>query len=235
MSEQEATCAVRLESASLVSDKHRLLHNVELELWPRESYALLGANGAGKSSLLRTIKGLTKLSSGTISWAPEYVPQSQALAGQEANLLPRSAWDNLKFVASGDHDALNRAISICEHLELLDIIHEPVASLSAGKQQQVNIVRALMFNPTLLLLDEPFAALDGKATALLIELLNDYRQDNLLVFSTHSAASARKLARQIIFIHQGEVLELTPKNKFFKLPRSGAARAFMRSFRQLEQ
>ena len=223
--------ALRLQQASFAQGSHTLLHEIDLSIEERHSYALLGVNGAGKSSLLRAIKGLLPLVAGSAEWHPDYAPEQQALAGQKPDLLPRSAWENLKFVAGSDHTVLNRAISICEHLDLLGEIHEPVLKLSFGKQQQMNLVRALMFNPTLLLLDEPFAALDVRAINLSLELLEDYRRENTLILSTHSPASVRKSTDSVIFIDQGRVLEVSPQSKFWQNPKSNAARRFLREFK----
>ena len=227
----EAIEIVSLQSASFAYGDKIVLADIDLQLHSGSSYALLGANGAGKSSLLRALKGLIKPSSGSISWHEHYAPEYQTLAGQKPDLLPRSGWDNLKFVADNDHEVLQRAIRICEHLNLLDVIRAPVSSLSAGKQQQINLTRALMFNPTLLLLDEPFASLDSQAASLLQELLDDYRQDGVLVFSSHSPNRVRQLAQQVIFIDNAEIHEISSTGKFFRTNTSQAARDFLRTFK----
>ena len=230
MSVEAKAYAVQMLDASFVQDGHSLLHEVNLQLEDRHSYAVLGANGAGKSSLLQAIKGLIRPISGSIEWHPNCIPAQQTLAGQKPDLLPRSAWENLRFVAGTDHDALNRAISICEHLDLLGDIHTPAFQLSLGKQQQVNLVRALMFNPPMLLLDEPLASLDARAINLTLELLADYKSENTLVLSTHTLAGLRQIAESVIFVDQGEVMEVSAYSKFIKSPKSNAARRFMREF-----
>ena len=231
MSAEPKAYAVQMLDASFVQDGHSLLHEVDLQLEERHSYAVLGANGVGKSSLLQAIKGLIRPISGSIEWHPDCTPAQQTLAGQKSDLLPRSAWENLRFVAGPDHDALNRAISICEHLDLLGDIHTPAFQLSLGKQQQVNLVRALMFNPTMLLLDEPLASLDARASNLTLELLADYRRENTLILSTHTLVGLRQIAESVIFIDQGEVMEVSAYSKFLKSPKSNAARRFLREFK----
>ena len=227
----DKTYAVQIHEATFAEGGHSLLHDIDLRLEQRHSYAVLGANGAGKSSLLKAIKGLLQPQDGAIEWHPDYAPAQQTLAGQRPDLLPRSAWENLRFVAGADHDALNRGISICEHLDLIGDMHTPAFQLSLGKQQQVNLVRALMFNPTLLLLDEPLASLDARATNLTLELLADYRRENILVLSTHTLAGLRELAESVIFVAEGEVMEVSACAKFLKSPKSNAGRRFLREFK----
>lgn len=200
---------LRVRDANMVfSTAHgalQALKDVEMEAAKGEFVSLVGPSGCGKSTLLWAIAGLHELSSGTIEIAGEAVHgpnQDLGLIFQEANLLPwRNLLDNIKFPFEvmgrrPDMDAIH------EYLEVTGLAgfekHMPY-ELSGGMQQRASIVRALAFDPELLLLDEPFAALDAFTRDEMNMLLLDVwdRTDKTVVFVTHQIPEAVFLSDRV--------------------------------------
>ena len=209
------------------------LHDVTLDLIPKRAYLTLGRADSGTTLLLHVINGLIKVPLHTRQWHEDFSPAHQSLATQSPSFLPRSAWDNLKFFAKKDALSMERAIAILQRLDLLDIAHAPVITLSPSHRRLLHIVRALMFNPTLLLLDSPFSDLTETHSKKLASLLEEYREDNVLVYTAADIPPTPYLADHIIFMHEGHIAEVTAPRVFWQMPKSLSARAFLRESRML--
>lgn len=185
-----------------------VLENIELELEPGSFVALLGPSGCGKSTLLRLISGLEAPSSGSIALrrggdtSATAAPTAKlAFVFQDAQLLPwRSVLDNvalpLELQGMSRHQARERARGPLAEVELGDVPERFPDQLSGGMRMRVSIARALVTEPELLLLDEPFAALDELTRQRLDERLRALwlARRMTVVFVTHALAEAAFLA-----------------------------------------
>lgn len=197
---------------------------------------VLGPNGAGKSLLLRLCHGLLQPTAGRIVWScgdVQQVRRSQAMVFQRPVLLRRSAAANIDYALSvqGVRRAARREIvaAALERAGLTRLADRPARLLSGGEQQRLAIARAWALRPQILFLDEPTASLDPAATRVIEELILSVRRSGTkIVMTTHDLGQARRLADEVLFLHDGRLLERTPAATFFREPASAEARAFLR-------
>jgi len=181
---------------------------VDLRIAPGEFVAILGPSGCGKSTLLRMIAGLDKPDSGSIQTSPGGSGRrSIAYVFQDAHLLPwRSVLSNvalpLELMGLPRAERLAAARSAVEHVGLAEAIHRYPAQLSGGMRMRVSLARALVTNPSLLLLDEPFAALDEISRQQLDEQLHHLwcERRMTVIFVTHSMIEATFLAERAVVL-----------------------------------
>lgn len=183
---------------------NRVLEHIELELAAGSFVALVGPSGCGKSTLLRFIAGLDRPTQGTIELdRPATAKHGSRLAFvfQDAQLLPwRSVLDNvalpLELAGVARSEARERARAPLEAVELADVHERYPDELSGGMRMRVSIARALGTDPEILLLDEPFAALDELTRQRLDERLRSLwlTRKMTVIFVTHALAEAAFLA-----------------------------------------
>lgn len=225
---------LRAENVSFAPSGVPILDAINLTLEAGSFTAVLGANGAGKSVLMRLLHGLLKPTGGTLQWgALDSRPQQQAMLFQRPVMLRRSVLGN---VAYGLHvqgvppgEASRRARAALENVGLAHLADRPARVLSGGEQQRVALARAAALEPSILFLDEPTASLDPTATRAIEAGLADlHQQGTTIVMVTHHMGQARRLAEDIVFVHQGRITEHTPADEFFRQPRSTAASDFLK-------
>jgi len=195
---------------------------------------ILGANGAGKSVLMRLMHGLLAPTQGRITWAGAATrPASQAMVFQRPIMLRRSAQANVSYaLALADVPARERharARAALQRVGLQQFAHRPARVLSVGEQQRLALARAWALEPSVLFADEPTASLDPSATREIEAVIDSMQHAGAkIVMSTHNLAQARRLADEIVFLHRGCVVEQTPVERFFRQPRSAEAAAFIK-------
>lgn len=183
---------LRLEQVTMVRRGLTLVEDLSVTVRPGQTLAVTGASGAGKTTLLRAISGLSDTDAGTVLRPTGSLSQ----VFQEPRLMPwYSAHRNISLVVGGPTPDLT-AFQWLKRVGLASAGHLPPARLSGGMRQRVAIARALSTDPSLLLVDEPFSALDRPlATALradLIDLLAD--QDVITVWVTHDPDEAEEVS-----------------------------------------
>jgi NitT/TauT family transport system ATP-binding protein len=202
-SPQSIASAVSLQGIRRVfPGKVVAIDGIDLQVPPGEFLALLGPSGSGKSTLLRIIAGLDKPTAGTIQNGHR---AKIAYVFQDAHLLP---WRNvlrnvalpLELMGIPKSQRIESATAAIEQVGLTDAIRRYPAQLSGGMRMRVSLARALVTNPDLLLLDEPFAALDEITRQQLDEQLHQlWRSRGMtVIFVTHSIVEATFLAQRAI-------------------------------------
>ncbi|WP_439029853.1 ABC transporter ATP-binding protein [Gordonia terrae] len=195
---------VRVTGASREFDGRLVLDNVDLTIRRGEFVALLGASGSGKSTLLRGIGGLDRGFTGTIE-----APDAKAIVFQEHRLMPwMSVWRNVALGLRGG-DTQARALQALDEVGLAGKSGAWPSTLSGGEAQRTALARALVRQPDLLLLDEPFGALDAltriNAQKLVARLWEAHRPATLLV--THDVEEALLLADRALILRSGHIAE----------------------------
>jgi len=193
---------VRLNKFTRSFGETRVIESLDLEIAPGEFVALLGRSGSGKTTLLRTLAGLDDTQGQDVR-----VPTSRATVFQDARLLPwKKVWQNVALGLRGGtprHHAEQalREVGLDHRLDAWPL------TLSGGEAQRAALARALVRKPQLLLLDEPFAALDAltriKMHALVLALWRAHQPAVLLV--THDVEEAMALADRILVLDKGQI------------------------------
>jgi NitT/TauT family transport system ATP-binding protein len=198
------------------------LRDVSLEIAKGEFVSLLGPSGCGKSTLLRLVSGLTAPTSGSIAvngMSPVNARELMSFIFQDATLLPwRTVERNVGLGMDLEHAARPaRREKVAKMLELVGLTHVAglyPRQLSGGMKMRVSIARALVSRPRILLMDEPFAALDEMSRDRLNEeLLRLYREQGwTVIFVTHSVAEAVFLSTRVVVLapHPGRVAHVVP-------------------------
>jgi len=182
------------------------LRDVSFEAADGELVALIGPNGAGKTTLLSIAGGLLKADAGEVSRAPRevgWVPQQQAVYSK------LSVAENLRLFARLEKCADPGAAvdRMLEQSGLRDRANDEVGTLSGGNRQRVNIAIGLLSEPSVLLLDEPSAALDPRQRARLWEFIEGLSaRGTTVVFATHDVAEAERHAHRVLVLADGELL-----------------------------
>lgn len=190
------------------------LRDIDFKAEQGACVALLGRNGAGKTTLLRIIAGLSRPARGQVRIAGGDVRAQDTrrrigMLGHGIAVYDElSAFENLKIFADlyGLPDPARRAMEWLERTGLDRVKDGLVREFSRGMRQRLAVARAFLHNPSVLLLDEPFTALDDRAIAVLQGLLKDARdQGRTIVMSTHQLREALELASDVVLINRGHL------------------------------
>jgi tungstate transport system ATP-binding protein len=213
-----------------------LIREVSSTLQAGPKTVILGPNGAGKSLLLRLCHGLLTPSAGTVHWhgaGKTNAARHQAMVFQRPVMLRRSVAANIAYaLALHGTPKPARAGLIAEALAmtgLAAIAERPARVLSAGEQQKLALARAWVLRPQALFLDEPTASLDPAATHAVEEIIKKiHARGCKIIMTTHDLGQAKRLADEVLFFHQGRLIEQTHADSFFEKPDTAHAQAFLR-------
>ncbi|CUH77731.1 Glutamine transport ATP-binding protein GlnQ [Tritonibacter multivorans] len=230
-----ALLPLKIEGACLGRRGRRWIGPVDLELAGQGTTIVIGPNGSGKTSLLRMMHGLERLREGSLRWSCplEEARRKQAFVFQTPIMMRRSVLDNLAYpLRLGGMDrkaAQAEAEAWLDRVDLAPAARRDALRLSGGERQKLALARALIRSPEVLFLDEPCAALDGRATREIEAILQGASTSGTrLVMSTHDMGQARRLADEVIFVLGGRVHEYSPADRFFDQPETPQASAFLR-------
>ncbi len=223
---------------------HVILDGLSLDVGEHEVVALIGASGSGKSTLLRCVNLLTEIDDGTIHLDgdeitdpradPDEVRQRIGLVFQSYNLFPHmTVLDNITLAPVRVHkkpvkEAREQAIQWLDRVGLADKSGSYPDRLSGGQQQRVAIVRALVNNPRLLLLDEVTSALDPELVGEVLTMIRDLKGEGMtMVLATHEMGFAKQVADRVAFLDGGKVLEQGPPSQVLGDPVEARTRQFL--------
>lgn len=227
---------LQLTDVCLSINKRHLLKNLSVTLNANTRTFILGANGAGKSLFLRLCHGLLQPSSGNLEWNADAktVQQKQSMVFQRPVMLERTVAQNIHYALACKHigHSKERPILINHALAqvgLSHLINAPALSLSGGELQRVALARAIITQPSVLLLDEPTASLDPAATLLVEKIIGQVSENGTkIIMTTHNVAQAQRLADDVLFMHQGKIVEQALARDFFTTPQTAEAQLFLR-------
>jgi polar amino acid transport system ATP-binding protein len=221
-----------------------VLDGVDLDVDEHEVVALIGASGSGKSTLLRCINLLEIVTDGVITLDgqdvtdpranPDQVRRRIGVVFQAYNLFPHmSVLDNVALAPRVVHgmakaEAEERARSLLRRVGLVEKAGEYPDRLSGGQQQRVAIVRALAYDPRLLLLDEITSALDPELVGEVLHIVRELAEQGMtILMATHEMGFARHVAHRVCFLDGGVVLEEGPPERVLVDPTEPRTRQFL--------
>jgi tungstate transport system ATP-binding protein len=227
---------IALRDLCFAAGGRTIIDRVSFTLEAGPATIILGANGAGKSVLMRLMHGLLAPTSGEVSWQdadPERLRRKQAMVFQRPVLLRRSAFANVTYalklarVPRAEREALAR--EALDSVGLRHLEHRPARVLSGGEQQRLALARAWALHPEVLFLDEPTASLDPGAVREIEAVIRAFdAAGTKIVMATHNLGQARRLGDEVLFLSGGRVLERAPIELFFKQPATPEAAAFIK-------
>ena len=227
---------LRLHEVCFSAGSRAIIERISLEIEPGPSTIILGANGAGKSVLMRLMHGLLEPASGSVDWSGSErpgAPRKQAMVFQRPVMLRRSARANVAYALKiAGVPKAKRAPLVHEALEGVGLSHLASRSarvLSGGEQQRLALARAWALHPEVLFLDEPTASLDPSATREVEAVIRAFdAAGTKIVMATHNLGQARRLGDEIVFLDRGRLVERTPVEQFFSKPQTAQAAAFIK-------
>ncbi|MCR6499401.1 amino acid ABC transporter ATP-binding protein [Shinella sp. CPCC 101442] len=233
-----------LEKMNKFYGTYHALKDVNLSISKGEKVVVCGPSGSGKSTMIRCINRLEEHNSGRIVVAGEELTDDEkkidlvrrevGMVFQSFNLFPHmTVLENLTLaprlvrkMATAEAEAI--AMKYLTRVRIPDQAHKYPSQLSGGQQQRVAIARALCMNPEVMLFDEPTSALDPEMISEVLDVMTDLAREGMtMVCVTHEMGFARSVADRIVFMDQGEIVEVSTPAEFFAAPRSERARTFL--------
>jgi sulfate transport system ATP-binding protein len=228
---------IRIDNIRKEFDRYPALHTVSLDICEGELIALLGPSGSGKTTLLRLVAGLEQPTTGRIFFGAEdasnkpvqdrnvgFVFQSYALFRHMTVL------DNIAFgltvrpraTRPPKAEIRKRALELLDMVQLTGLERRYPNQLSGGQRQRVALARAMAIEPRVLLLDEPFGALDAKVRKELRKWLREFhdRTGHTTIFVTHDQEEALELADRVVVMSQGKVEQVGSSDDVYDRPNS---------------
>ncbi len=236
--------AIEFRQVNKWFDKLHVLKDVSLDVAPGAVVVICGPSGSGKSTLIRCVNRLEPIQSGEIIALGQSLTQpglhlsklrsEVGMVFQSFNLYPHmTALENITLAPMrvkglSRTEAEKIAMALLERVGIPDKAHAYPAHLSGGQQQRVAIARALAMQPKIMLFDEPTSALDPEMINEVLEVMTDLAREGMtMVVVTHEMGFARRVARRILFMDEGQLIEEGTPETFFAAPKSERTKLFL--------
>ncbi len=244
MNDSNSVDIIHLENVNKFFGTFQALKNINLSVRKGERVVVCGPSGSGKSTLIRCINRLEEHNSGTITVNGheltddvkniDAVRREVGMVFQDFNLFPHmTVVKNLmlapKLVRKASRsEAYETAMRYLERVKIPEQAEKYPSQLSGGQQQRVAIARALCMNPVIMLFDEPTSALDPEMISEVLDVMTDLAREGMtMICVTHEMGFARSVADNVVFMDEGEIVEMNPPREFFDNPRSERTRLFL--------
>ncbi|MFQ3535244.1 MAG: heme ABC exporter ATP-binding protein CcmA [Aggregatilineales bacterium] len=215
---------IAVEGVTKTFDVLPVLRNLTLYIGRGDFVALLGANGSGKSTLLRLLAGLGQAERGTIRVGGWQLPRQADRVRAQLGLVSHklllyenlTARENLRFFSRlynlRGRQAAQRSEMLLERVGLAQRADDPVRTFSRGMAQRLSIARALLHDPAILLLDEPYTGLDQAAAGMLDALLSEaHAEGRTILMVTHEIERAARLPSHVAILAHGAIAFACPQ------------------------
>ncbi len=214
----------------------------KLNLYEGEIFCLLGPSGAGKTTLLRLLNFLEEPDDGQVFYhgqkytSGNYQPplgmmREITTVFQRPALLKANVWSNIIYPLKIRNMQVDQGsiLELLKELGIDNLLKQKSKTLSGGEAQRVALARALVFNPRVLLMDEPTANLDPHNIKIIENMVTKYSQEwsPTVVWITHNHFQAKRVGHRICLMEDGDILEVNNKKTFFNQPEHPKTRAFL--------
>lgn len=241
--------AIQLVDVNKWFGNFQVLSNINLRIKPGERTVICGPSGSGKSTVVRCICRLEKHEQGQIfidgtelTDSRESIARMRAEVGmvfQQFNLFPHlTVLENLclgpmKSRGLSREEAQERAMRYLQRVYIPEQADKRPAQLSGGQQQRVAIARSLCMEPQIMLFDEPTSALDPEMIAEVLQVMVELAEEGMtMIVVTHEMGFARRVANQMVFMDEGEIVETGDPQKFFEAPETERCQQFLNQILQ---
>ena len=212
---------MKISAFSKTYEGRKVLDFPGMEIKPGKIYAIIGANGSGKSTFAKILTGIVKpdhrgklLEGGTVGYMP-----------QKNYAFRMSTWANI-LLASREYKLANK---LMDDLRISHLDATRADRLSGGETARMALARLMVRSFDLVILDEPTAAMDMESTLLAEQVICDYvrRTDASLILVTHSLQQARRIADEVLYFHKGVLMESGSAEQVLSRPDKAETRAFL--------
>jgi ABC-2 type transport system ATP-binding protein len=207
---------LQLSHLSFSYGKKQIINDLSFELQAGEIVSFLGINGAGKSTCMQLITGALNPSVGQIRIGREALANTSLSARRKMGYLPEDnplydemyVKEYLCYIAEIYQlpQASEEVDRWLEQLHLTDVYRQPIHTLSKGYQQRIGLAQALLHDPEVVLLDEPFTGLDPNQLEEMMRFIQQIGQDKAILFSTHILSEVTQLCSRLLLLHQGQLV-----------------------------
>jgi heme exporter protein A len=212
--------SIEVKGLSKSFDEYLALKEINLKVLEGESLVVFGPNGAGKTTLIKILATIMNPTSGNILIDGLNVRSQAEAVRRKIGVVSHNtflynnltAYENLDFYRRLYDMPVERILEISTRVGMQNRLHDYVSTLSRGMQQRLSIARALLHNPTIILLDEPETGLDQQALALLWDVLKSV--DNVkrtLIIATHNLERGLEIADRVLILARGKIVLERPK------------------------
>lgn len=234
--------AVRMEGVYKRFGDFTALREVDLTVKKGETVVICGPSGSGKSTLIRCVNGTERHDDGLIyvngiemtKANVDKVRRETGMVFQNFNLFPHmTILENcvlapMSTLKMPRKEAEALAMALLQKVRVEDQARKFPSQLSGGQQQRVAIARALAMNPKVMLFDEPTSALDPEMVKEVLETMKSLAQEGMTMMCvTHEMGFAREVSDRVIFMNEGQIMEIEKPEAFFSNPKSERARLFL--------
>jgi len=244
MSDIEHTNIIQLENVDKFFGVFQALKNITLSVKKGERIVVCGPSGSGKSTLIRCINRLEEHNNGKIVVNGheltssvkniDAVRREVGMVFQSFNLFPHlTVVKNLMLAPmlvrkASKSEAHDTAMKYLTRVKIPEQADKYPSQLSGGQQQRVAIARALCMNPKIMLFDEPTSALDPEMISEVLDVMTDLAREGMtMIVVTHEMGFARSVADQVVFMDEGEIVEMNPPQEFFDNPQHKRTKLFL--------
>jgi general L-amino acid transport system ATP-binding protein len=236
--------AIAIRNMNKWFGQFHVLRDINLDVASGERIVICGPSGSGKSTLIRCINRLEEHQSGDIEvdGIPltnnlkniDVVRREVGMVFQHFNLFPHlTVLENctlapiwVRKLPKSEAEAM--AMKLLQRVKIPEQALKYPGQLSGGQQQRVAIARSLCMNPKIMLFDEPTSALDPEMIKEVLEVMIDLAEDGMtMLVVTHEMGFARQVADRVIFMDQGQIVEMSPPKEFFSNPKSPRTKLFL--------
>lgn len=208
---------VDINNVSKTFDRHRVVNDISFSLSKGQITALLGVNGAGKSTIMNMMVGIIPPDSGNILVGGADIEKDSLKAKRNIGFLPENnplyedmyVREYLEYVADiymSSKLAKERVASVIEEVGLSEEFKKKIGNLSKGNKQRVGLAQALIHNPSVLILDEPMTGFDPQQQEEVKALLLRLKENTTILFSTHHLQEVMDIASRYLIVNKGNLV-----------------------------